>query len=465
MFRYIALFLAAFAWQAPPPAVAQQVPQSVQQMQLSFAPLVRKTSPSVVNIYAKRVVREQVFMPFMNDPFFGNFGFNFGGPMRDRVENSLGSGVIVSNDGRIATNTHVIKGATEISVITSDGRELDAEIVLSDDKTDLAIIKVSQGGAGLPALPLADSDSLQVGDLVLAIGNPFGVGQTVTSGIISGLARTGVGRTDYGYYIQTDAAINPGNSGGALIDMQGRLIGVNSMIVSKSGGSLGIGFAIPVNMLKIVLAAADTGGKIVRPWLGLQGQPVTPDMIAALGLSRAQGALVNRVNPNGPAARAGIKTGDVILSVNGQEVQNYEALKFRLATLSVGAKAKLVLLRSGKKRDLDMTLEAPPEMPPREETPLAGRSPLSGATVANINPAVSEELGGAHQETGVVVMGVSGGNAARLGLARGDMIVSINRQNVGSVKELLQALNSSSSRRWLITVLRGKQVMNLMITI
>lgn len=445
----------------------QVVPSSPQQIQLSFAPIVRKTSPAVVNIYAKRTVRDQYTNPFLSDPLFGQFGFNMWGTPRERVENSLGSGVVVDPAGLVATNIHVIKGAQEIRVVTADGREFDARVKLADDKTDLAILAITDTHAGLPALPLGESDALAVGDLVLAIGNPFGVGQTVTSGIISALARTGLGKSDYGYYIQTDAAINPGNSGGALVDMQGRLVGINSMIFSRDGGSLGIGFAIPVSMLKTVLRTAQSGGKrVVRAWIGFQGQSVTSDMISLLGLKRAQGTLITSVNPKGPAWRAGLRKGDVILAINGYDVSDPEALKFRLGTVDMGSKVKLAVWRTGKAEVLEMDAEAPPEDPPADRITVAGHNPLSGAVIANISPAITEELGGyTAQESGVIVMDAPLGYASRLGFQAGDVILSVNGERVKAVKQLLGALQTVQNRRWVIQLQRGERVMNLDVTI
>ncbi|HYD17571.1 MAG TPA: DegQ family serine endoprotease [Patescibacteria group bacterium] len=467
-FRFACFAVFALTALLSPTAGAQnaQVPQTVQQIQLSFAPIVKRTSPAVVNIYTKRVVQERTMLnPFMNDPFFGGLRLGLEGPLRDRVESSLGSGVIVDPTGQVATNTHVIKGASEITVVTSDGREFPATVALNDEKTDLAMLRIDPKGAKLPWLEIGDSDELQVGDLVLAIGNPFGVGQTVTSGIVSALARTGMGKTAYGYFIQTDAAINPGNSGGALVDMRGRLIGINSMIFSRDGGSLGIGFAIPASMVKAVMFAASHGGKIVRAWTGIQAQPVTPDMIDHLGLPGAQGALVNRVNGNGPAARAGIRAGDVILAIDGRNIQDPEALRFRLATLPIGTPVKLGIWRDGKPDTVTMTTEAPPEKPAADRSKLTGRNPLAGATIANLSPAILEELGGAAQETGVIILEADSGNAARLGLTRGDIILSVNGDTIGNVQEVKDAMQARNTQRWAIQVLRGDRVMNLMITL
>jgi len=460
---------------AASPARAQDVPQTRADIQMSFAPLVKKSAPAVVNIYAKRVVRERmrVISPLFNDPFFGQFfgqgfGQDMGGPVRERIQNALGSGVIVDPAGQIATNTHVIKGATEITVVLQDGREFDAEKVLVDEKTDLAILRIDPKGEKLAALPLADSDAVEVGDLVLAIGNPFGVGQTVTSGIVSATARTGMGGyMDYRYFIQTDAAINPGNSGGALVDMQGRLIGINTMIFTRDGGSVGIGFAVPANMVRTVIDASRRGGKLVRPWTGLSGQPVTSDMMASLGLNRARGALINRVNPKGPGAKAGIRVGDVVLSINGHDIQDPEALKFRLATVPVGGDIHLMVSRGGKSFDVKMKAEAAPEIPPRQAMTVSDNSPLSGATLGNLSPALADEIDLPDDSEGVAVIDVAAGTpAARLGMRTGDIIQMLNGADIRSMAELKAALGASKNiRRWQVQLRRGAQVMNLMITL
>lgn len=462
------LMLATLWLSAAPVMAAETVPQSREDVRMSFAPLVKKTSPAVVNIYAKRVVRDRV-SPFFNDPFFGQFfGIpGFGGPVRERVESALGSGVIVDPSGMIATNTHVIQGATEIRVVTADGQEFDAEKVLVDDRTDLAILKITPGDEKLSFLGLADSDALEVGDLVLAIGNPFGIGQTVTSGIISGLARTGVGPSDYRFFIQTDAAINPGNSGGALVDVDGRLIGINTMIFSRDGGSLGIGFAIPANMVATVIDASRHGGRVIRPWTGVHAQAITPELLESLHLTRARGALITRVHPASPAAQAGLKAGDVIISVNGHDIQDPEAMQFRMATTPIGQEAHMMVLRDGKSFPVKMRAEAPPETQPRDTFKITGNTPLTGVTVANLSPAVADETGLPFDETGVAVMQVEGNSpAARLGLQKGDIIQRINGADIPAVLELKAALGASQkTRRWQIFIKRGQQVLNLMITL
>ena len=331
------LAAAIFSVAALQPGIAQdrRVPTSPTELRYSYAPVVQKVTPSVVNVYAARVVENR--NPFMEDPFFRRFFGGGGGGMPQQVQRSLGSGVIVDAGGLVMTNNHVIEGATEVKIALADKREFEAEIVLKDSRTDLAVLRVKDGREKFAAIDIGNSDELQVGDVVLAIGNPFGVGQTVTHGIVSALARTQVGITDYQFFIQTDAAINPGNSGGALVDLAGRLIGVNTAIFSRSGGSQGIGFAIPVNMVKVVVASAKGGGTTVkRPWLGAKLQNVTPDIAESLGLKRPAGALVATVMEKSPAARAGLKTGDLIVAIDGQTVDDQNAFDYRFATKALG---------------------------------------------------------------------------------------------------------------------------------
>jgi Do/DeqQ family serine protease len=447
-------------------AAAQEaaVPASVPQMQLSFAPLVKKAGPAVVNIYAKHVVEEQVrrTSPFSNDPFFNQF-FNapgFGGPVRERVAQSLGSGVIVGETGVIATNHHVIADATDIRVVLSDGREFTAQKLLDDPRTDITILKIDVKNEKLPVLQLADSDAVEVGDLVLAIGNPFGLSQTVTSGIVSALARTDIGISDYSFFIQTDASINPGNSGGALIDMQGRLIGINNAIYSKSGGSVGIGFAIPSNMVKTVIDAAQHGSTIHRPWTGMIGQTVTPDMVDSLKLKGPHGALTAKVTPGSPADRAGMKPGDVVLGINGKDVQDPLALKFRLAEVAIGSPIRLQVSRAGVLSEVTIMAEAAPETPPRDESLIQGANPLAGAVIDNISPALIEEMGTLSTDAGVVVNKVNGGYAARIGLQRSDIILAINGEKIMSVSQVKGVL-ARNNRQWQIQIRRGEQTVNL----
>ena len=310
--------------------------------------MVKKASPAVVNIYTKKVVKTRV-SPFTDDPFFKQFfgeNFNFGAP-QNRVQNSLGSGVIVRPNGIVVTNYHVIEGANQITVVLSDRRELEGKLILADKRTDLAVLKLDTKGEVLPALKLRNSDELQVGDLVLAIGNPFGVGQTVTSGIVSALSRAAAGISDFSFFIQTDAAINPGNSGGALVAMDGKLVGINTAIYSRSGGSQGIGFAIPSNMVERVIDSALEGTKILSPWFGAGGQQLTGRIALNLGLKRPVGIIINNIYPGGPADRAGMEVGDVVVSLNQKDVETPAALRFRIAILKPGDNFNLKVWRNG----------------------------------------------------------------------------------------------------------------------
>ena len=430
----------------------RQTPQSSAQIALSFAPVVKKVLPAVVNVYARRVERTQNH-PLFNDPFFSQF---FG--LRPRTQRSLGSGVIVDSSGLVVTNNHVIANMTEVRVALSDRRELEAEVVLRDSRTDLAILRIKQG-KNFPAIAFGDSDRLEVGDLVLAIGNPFGVGQTVTQGIVSGLARTQTGISDYGFFIQTDAAINPGNSGGALVDMNGRLAGINTAIYSRSGGSIGIGFAIPVNMVQVVVRAAKGDGKIRRPWIGATLQAVTKEIAESLGMDRPAGALASKIHPRSAAARAGMRRGDIIVEVDGKSVDDPESFGYRLATKVIGATAVISVLRQGSKVDLNVRLETAPEIPPRETVVVEGPSPFAGATVVNYSPATSEEFSvqGDFQQAVVIAKVEPGANAAQVGLQAGDVIVTINDVEMKRTRDVIEA---TKNRRlyWKISINRKGQV-------
>jgi serine protease Do len=417
---------------------AQEVPRSREQIALSFAPVVRTAAPAVVNIYARKQQRRSAANPFLSDPFFRFFFEDFGGnPLpRSGPENSLGSGVIVGADGLIVTNHHVIEDADEIMVVLSDRREFRAELIGADEAADLAILDIEADG--LPALPIGDSDLLEVGDLVLAIGNPFGIGQTVTSGIVSAIARsTPDGASDLSF-IQTDAAINPGNSGGALVTLDGALVGINTAIFTRGGGSIGIGFAIPVNLVKALIRSVEGGGEgLQRPWLGASIQSVDARLAPTLGLERPQGVLVNQVHPRGPAARAGLERGDVILGIGGREVPDAKALNFRLAIGEVGGATELQVQRNGKPFSLELPLETPPYEPAPDVSRLVGRHALAGATVANLSPGLNRDLGVDLFEAGVMVLKVDRATpAARLRLRRGDLIRSVAEEPIEEVAEL-----------------------------
>jgi Do/DeqQ family serine protease len=456
--RFVALALALAALSAPAHAQDRQdrrLPASPGELKLSYAPVVQRVAPSVVNVYAARTVQNR--NPFMEDPLFRRFfGGDAGGMPREQVQRSLGSGVIVDAGGLVVTNNHVIEGASEVKVALADKREFEAEIVLKDARTDLAVLRIKDGRERFAAIETGNSDELLVGDVVLAIGNPFGVGQTVTHGIVSALARTQVGITDYQFFIQTDAAINPGNSGGALVDLSGRLAGINTAIFSRSGGSQGIGFAIPVNMVKVVIASAKGGGTTVkRPWLGAKLQAVTPEIAESLGLKRPAGALVASLSNPSPAIRAGLKTGDLIVAIDGQVVEDPNAFDYRFATKALGGTAQLGIVRGGKEQTLKISLETAPETP-RDEIVIQSRSPFMGVKVANVSPALAEELRLDPNTEGVVILDIAQGSIAQnLGFQRGDVIASVNEEKIARTRDLDRV--SKDGRRWAITVIRGGQ--------
>jgi len=435
------------------------VPANPAQVHLSFAPIVAKARPSVVNVYASRV-ETMPRNPFMDDPFFRHFFGDEPQQQHGRIAQSLGSGVIVES-GLVVTNHHVIEGMTEVKVALSDKREFEAEIVLRDKRTDLAVLKL-KGADNLTPLELGDSDAIEVGDFVIAIGNPFGVGQSVTQGIVSALARTQVGVNDYGFFIQTDAAINPGNSGGALVDTWGRLVGINSAIYSRSGGSMGIGFAIPVNMVKSVIAAAKAGGSTVkRPYLGAKLQDVTKDIADSLGLDRPVGAAVANIERGAPAAEAGLKSGDVITAVDGQTVDDAAGVDFRIGVKPLGGTAALSVLRGGKTIVLPVKLKAAPETIPRGLVRLSTRSPFQGAQVENLSPAVLDELaldaGALGVAEGVIVADVADGTpAAQFGVQKGDVVLAVNGAEIHETRDLVAA-TSQKARAWDLTIARGGQ--------
>ena len=456
----VAVGLAGALLCGPVLAAERTVPQSEAALRYSFSPIVKRVSPAVVNVYASRVV-EQRASPFMDDPFFRRF---FGGETnnapRKRVQQSLGSGVIVDPSGIVVTNYHVIANADEVKVALSDKRELEAEVVLKDERMDLAVLRLKGGDGQYPVVPYANSDALEVGDLVLAIGDPFGVGQTVTSGIVSALARTQIGASDYQFFVQTDAAINPGNSGGALVDMDGGLVGINTAIYSRSGGSIGIGFAIPSNMVRVVVQSALKDGKLMLPWLGAGLQQVTPEIAEGLGIGRPRGALVTDVAPTGPAERAGLKSGDLVVSVDGVEVDDPNGLNYRLATKGVDGSVKLDYIRGGKTVATELALMAAPETTPRDRRTIDGASPFAGATVVNLSPAVVEELGYAgKRDKGVLVQSVEKGSAAAgVGFRAGDILVETNGVKIASTQQLADIAAQRASRYRLIIERGGRLI-------
>jgi Do/DeqQ family serine protease len=456
----LALATGGVAVSAQPARDARVAPETKAQIQLSFAAAVRQAAPAVVNVYGSRMDRRQhaAMEEFMRR-FFGEGGP--GGPdgFQGRGQRSLGSGVVVDPSGLIVTNHHVVEGMTEVKIALADRREFEASIVLSDPRTDLAVLK-AKGAPKLAAIEFGDSEALQVGDLVLAIGNPFGVGQTVTHGIVSALARTQVGITDYQFFIQTDAAINPGNSGGALVDTSGRLVGINTAIFSRSGGSHGIGFAIPSSMVRAVVDSARDGSKTVRrPWLGARLQNVAPDIADSIGLDKPTGALVASVQEKSPAEEAGLRRGDLILAVAGKDVDTPESFGYRFSLQGVSGKTELTVLRNGERKVLPIRLATPPETRPREPVKVKARSPFAGATFVNMSPAVADELQLEIGSEGVAVMDVDPNSAAmRLGFQKGDILLAVNREQVKSSKDI-DRLSRSGASYWEIVINRGGQVL------
>lgn len=432
---------------APPVRIA---PESAAQVQLSFAPIVREAAPAVVNVYSRRVIAQR--SRFAGDPFFERF---FGPQVREREVNNLGSGVIVDASGIIVTNNHVVAGAQDLTVVLSDRREYEAELLLADERTDLAVLRIN-ADEDLPVLPYDEGRDAEVGDLVLAIGNPFGVGQTVTSGIVSALARTDVGITDYSFFIQTDAAVNPGNSGGALVDMDGELIGVNTAIFSRSGGSNGIGFAVPVEMVQTVVSAALSEGEIIRPWLGARLQPVDNDLAQSLGLLRPRGAIISELWPEGAAEQAGLERGDVLVAVDGTDVNDEAGARFRFATRTIGETADITVLRDGQERTFIVEAMPAPGDEEGERLDVGGQNPLRGAELIELSPAFNEENGIDPFERGLVVFSVERrSTAAYFGFQPGDRLLSLQGDAINSIEDLDTTLDDfDGEREWPVVIER-----------
>ena len=433
------------------PQPTRRVPADAASMKLSFSPVVKKSAPAVVNVASRRVVQRRV------DPFW-DFFMGGNGQGGSQVQGSLGSGAIVRADGVIITNHHNIDGMSDITVQLADRREFPAVVLLDDPRADLAVLKIDTKGEKLPVMAIDDQDQIEVGDLVLALGNPFGVGQTVTNGIVSALARTDVGAANFGSYIQTDAAINPGNSGGPLVDMDGDLVGINTFIISRSGSSSGVGFAIPAAVVRQVVSAALGGGhSVVRPWLGVKGQPVTGDIARSIGMTAPRGVLVAQVYPGSSADRAGLKEGDVILSIDGRAVNDEGGGAFAIGTHKVGDRVPMQVHRGDKEQTLTVRAEAAPETPARDERTLSGSNPFTGATVVNLSPAVAQDLNvDPFAGKGVLVTKISGGPAANIGLQPGDFIREVNGKAVNTVADL-NAAASIQARNWVVTIERNGQ--------
>ena len=427
-----------------------------------FAPIVKEVLPNVVNISSSKVVRTPNQMPegMQTDPFFQQFfGQGFGNRPeipKDRREQSLGSGVIVSPEGYVLTNNHVVDGATDVKVTLSDKRELKAQVVGTDPKTDVAVLKLE--GSKFPAITLGDSSKVQVGDYALAIGDPFGVGQTVTMGIVSAKGRGNLGIEDYEDFIQTDAPINPGNSGGALVNDRGQLVGINTAILSHgSGGNEGIGFAIPINLARDVMGQILDHGKVTRGYLGVVVQPITPAMAKALGQTELKGALVGDVSPRGPAQLSGVERGDVILEINGKVVNDSNELRNTVAMMQPGEAVQLKISRNGSTRDISVKLgELPVSKQEAQNQPEgASKDALEGISVESLNAETAKQLELPESTKGVVVTGIDPSSPkAESGLRKGDVIQEVNHQRVHNVAEFEQAMHKSGNSA-LLLVNRG----------
>jgi serine protease Do len=439
-----------------------------------FAPVVKSVLPDVVNISTSKVVKasaqNQFDAPDGMPPFFQQFfgqqfgpNQNFGpnsenrGPrQRDQREDSLGSGVIVSPDGYILTNNHVVEGATDVRVTLSDKRQLKAKVVGTDPKTDIAVLKVE--GSGFPAITIGDSSKLQVGDYALAVGDPFGVGQTVTMGIISALNRGNLGIEDYEDFIQTDAPINPGNSGGALVNDRGELVGINTAILSHgSGGNEGIGFAIPVNMARSVMNQILDHGKVNRAYLGIMVQDITPGISKAMNLKDMKGVLVGDVSPNGPASRSGVQRGDVILEVNGKAMEDSRELRNSISMMDPDSTVKLKLMRNGNSTDVSVKLgDLPSDKEQAKTEEGSSDKALDGVTVENLDAQSARQLGVPAATTGVVVTDINPTSPlASAGLRRGDVIQEVNHQPVRNVTQFEEAMRKAGSNPLLLVNRQG----------
>ena len=431
-----------------------------------FASIIQPALPAVVNISSSKTLRAANSTPqgpFLNESFLRRlFGQQFGAQSsssREMRVRSLGSGVVIRNDGYILTNDHVVASATEIKVALSDRREFDAKLVGVDSKTDLAVLKID--ARDLKVLPQGDSSKLRVGDLAFAIGNPFGIGQTVTMGIVSATERGNIDIEKYEDFIQTDAAINPGNSGGALINARGELIGINTQILpSAGGGNQGIGFAIPINMARYVANQILKSGKVTRGSIGVIVQDITPALAQAFKLENVQGALISQVAVNGPAARAGIQRGDVVSAMNGEPIRDMNDLRVRLAMARPGTTAKLKLSRDGKEQELPVEIALLPEPPANPPKPLKNESAISGVQVQDLNSQMLRELGLPPEIQGVIVANIPDGSPAEAaGLNRGDVIQEVNRNPVANMNDFRKAVAAAESRQLLLLINRGGTTM------
>lgn len=434
-----------------------------------FVDVVKKAKPAVVHIRVEKNVEQsgsfhgQQYDEMFNNPFFERFfGPQFrqqnpNSPRRERKQQGQGSGFIISKDGYILTNNHVVEGADKISVMLSDERKFTAELIGADPQSDVALIKIQDGGK-LPTLPLGDSDALEDGEWVIAIGNPFGLSQTVTVGVVSATGRSSVGINEYENFIQTDAAINPGNSGGPLLNIDGEVIGINSALFSRTGGYMGIGFSIPINMVKAIQSQLKNEGKVTRGWLGVVIQNVDENLARSFGLDKAEGILVSEVQPGSPAEDADVQQGDVILKLNDNKLVDVADLRNRVALLLPNSVGKLEIIRDGKKKTIDVHIGERPGDPRQLGSSDSGKSSIEqfGLAFQDLTPELAERLG-YEQKEGVIVSQVEPGSpASSAGMRPGQLVEEVNKQIVKNVKELKRAIaNSDDKKRILLRVRSG----------
>tara|TARA_R110000868_G_scaffold190862_1_gene434738 strand:- start:42291 stop:43682 length:1392 start_codon:yes stop_codon:yes gene_type:complete len=433
----------------------------------SFSQTVKTASPAVVNIFTEKEVATRAFNPFFDDPFFNKFlQGNLSGHMKKRLERSLGSGVVVTEDGYIVTNYHVIEDAKSIRVVFNDRKEYAAEFIAADKNTDIAVMRIilEEGEeATFKYVNFADSDAIEVGDIVLALGNPYGVGQSVSMGIVSATGRSNLGTGEYENFIQTDAAINPGNSGGALVDSEGKLVGVSTAIYSKSGGSQGIGFAIPANSVRVTLNSVLTTGKVTRPWFGANGQDVTDALAQQLELDRPTGVLINEIVPEGPAEKSNLEIGDIILTFAGHPVENMSQLNARIASSFVGEVYDLGVWREGKNYTSQLMLGALPDRRTEDQYTVRGSNPLEGFTFEPLSPALSDDLNMPLNSKGIVVVKTPAQKGfGMIALNEGDVLISVNKKSINTIKDLQTAVSRRPSG-WQIVYKRGNQTHRVLI--
>ncbi len=458
--RWLVLGLISLAWAlgtANTAAAEKSPPDTIGAVEMSFAPVVKRVLPAMVAVFASHA--EQVGSSAFSDPFFQKFFGDAGGQPSQKITRTAGTGVIIDSSGLIVTALNVVADADTVRVRLADGREFTTDVVLKDRRSELAVLRISGAGSNLPTIPFADSDTVEVGDLVLSIGNPFSVGLSVSFGLVSAFTSVPDDPARNTYFVQTDAAINPGDSGGALVDVKGRLVGIDRMIVTPSGKSFGVGFAIPSNLVQAVVGAVATGQARKPPWLGATVQDVTPAIADAMKLASSGGVLVTDVVLGGPAATTHLQNNDVIVSIDDNPVKNVSVLDYRLDVRGVGGTATLGIIRDGKQYQTTIKLEVAPETVPRDETTISGDLPLTGATVLNLSPAVADELGFTGKPNGVIVSSVADNTPASIAhLQRGDVIVKLNDVSINTTHQLARVAGQKAHTWDLIIDRGGKQL-------